>query len=137
VLRQFQLTPPHIIEEVSAFITAAFIAVVYIAAVLTGEPTIVEAIIVVVWPLAWRLAPRLVRLLLALPLPEHITHRAADTIPTARATDWPLSSVGRRTDRRDAGLASEKRGTDNSHAPQAPLVESDAAISPIVASSIK
>jgi len=27
----------------------------------------------------------------ALPLPEHITHRAADTIPTARVTNWATS----------------------------------------------
>ena len=45
----------------------------YIAVVFTGEPIIVDAIIAV-WP-------------------EHITHRAADTILTAGATDWPLSSV--------------------------------------------
>jgi hypothetical protein len=38
---------------VSAFITAVYIAVVYIAAVLTGEPTIVEAIIAVYAP-EWR-----------------------------------------------------------------------------------
>jgi hypothetical protein len=57
---------------------AVYIPAAHIAVVFTGEPAIVEAIIAG-WPLA-------------LPLPDHITHRAADTL-TARATDWPLSSV--------------------------------------------
>ena len=52
------MTPPRIPQEEFPFInpkyiTAAYIAVVHIAVVFTGEPTIVEAIIVV-WPLAWR-----------------------------------------------------------------------------------
>jgi hypothetical protein len=81
------VAPPRILQEEFPFINPVYITA-DIAVVFTGEPIIVEAIIAV-WPLAWRL----VLLLSAPPLPEHITHRAADTILTARATDWPLSSV--------------------------------------------
>ena len=73
VYREFQVTPPRILREEFPFINPVYIPAATV--VFTGEPAIVEAIIVV-WPLA-------------LPLPEHITHRAADTILTARATDWP------------------------------------------------
>jgi hypothetical protein len=86
------MTPPRILQEEFPFINPVDITAAYIAVVFTGEPIIVEAIIAV-WPLAWRYATRWVLLLSALALPEHITHRAADTILTARATDWPLSSV--------------------------------------------
>jgi len=52
VLRQFQLTPPHTIEEVSAYITAVYIAVAFTVVALTVEPTIVAAIMV--YALGWR-----------------------------------------------------------------------------------
>jgi hypothetical protein len=81
------------------------------------EATIVEATIVV----------RSV-----LPLPEHITRHAADTILTDRATNRPLVLSRRRTDRRDAGLSNEKRGTDKSPAPSA-VIPSVAANAPAAA----
>jgi hypothetical protein len=51
------MTPRRIPQEELLFINpmyiTAYIAVVHIGVVFTGEPTIVEATIVV-WPLAWR-----------------------------------------------------------------------------------
>jgi hypothetical protein len=76
VLRLFQLTPSHTEEALAALasvvlavIAVAFIAGVYIAV----QPYAVE------WRQALVLLPSVL-------LPEHIMRRAADTIPTHRAT---------------------------------------------------
>jgi hypothetical protein len=70
------MTPPHILPAELPFFNP-----VYIAVASTVEPTIVEATIVADS--------------VALPLPEHITHHAADTILTDRATNRPPLAMQR------------------------------------------
>jgi hypothetical protein len=82
VLRLFQLTLSHIAEAL-ALAALAFIVAVSIVAALIVVPFIVVAFIVVC-ALEWRQASVLLPSAL---LPQaHITRRAADTLPTHRAT---------------------------------------------------
>jgi hypothetical protein len=71
------MTPPRILRAEFPSGNPVFIAGVFTAVAVTGEPIIEEAITGVSLQ-----EPS------ALPLPEHITLRAADTILTDRVTSW-------------------------------------------------